>query len=360
MPPEPLYINGQKILPGTRTTLELPITRLYTHTPITMPVHIIRGHKPGPHLFVSAAIHGDEINGVEIIRRVIRSSTIKRLKGTLIAVPIVNVQGFLAHSRELPDQRDLNRVFPGSEKGSLAARLAHTFMEQIVGNCTHGIDLHTGARHRFNLPHIRANMHLPDTEAMAKAFGTPVILNADIRDGSLRQAATEEKIPTLLYEAGEALRFDEVSIRAGVRGVINVMRYLGMLAPSSSKKKKKKKTEPVIAESSAWVRAHTSGILRPMASLGARVGKGDVLGIISDPFGAQEYEVKSTYAGIVIGRTHLPMTYEGEALFHIARFEAMDDVAAQVEAFQATYQMEELHPGTATFNDESKTPSTEE
>ncbi|MAT65745.1 MAG: succinylglutamate desuccinylase [Gammaproteobacteria bacterium] len=348
---EPLNINGQSIAPGTRTTLELPITRLYTHTPITMPVQIVRGNKGGPHLFVSAAIHGDELNGVEIIRRVLRSAALRRLRGTLIAVPIVNVQGFLQHSRELPDQRDLNRVFPGSEKGSLAARLAHTFMEEIVGNATHGIDLHTGARHRFNLPHIRANMHLPDTEAMAKAFGTPVVLNSDIRDGSLRQAATEARIPALVYEAGEALRFDEVSIRAGVRGVINVMRFLGMLPPST-RRKKRPHAEPVIAESSAWVRAPGSGILRPLIGLGARVRKGDVLGIVSDPFGSQEREIKSTYAGIVIGRTHLPMAYEGEALFHIARFETVEDVAAQVEAFQATYQMEESHPGTATFNDE--------
>ncbi|EDN66333.1 Succinylglutamate desuccinylase/aspartoacylase [Beggiatoa sp. PS] len=231
-----LYINDTQIPPDSRILFDLPVADLYTHTPLSLPVQVINGKKKGPRLFVSAAIHGDELNGVEIIRRLLMRSALRKLQGTLIAIPIVNIYGLLNHSRYLPDRRDLNRSFPGSEQGSLAARLAHQFMTKIVAHCTHGIDLHTGALHRANLPQIRANLDVPETEDLARAFGVPVILNSTLRDGSLREAAAERGIPMLLYEAGEALRFDELSIRAGVRGIIAVMRTLGMLPPSRRKK----------------------------------------------------------------------------------------------------------------------------
>jgi len=327
-----LTINGVAVASGSRSTIDLPIAPLYTHAPLTMPVHVIRGRKAGPSLFVSAAIHGDEINGVEIIRRLLRLAALKRLRGTLIAVPIVNIHGFVSQSRYLPDRRDLNRSFPGSEKGSLAARLAHIFMNEIVGNCTHGIDLHTGALHRDNLPQIRANMDDPDTAALASAFGVPVILNANLRDGSLREAAAENGIPMLLYEGGEALRFDEVPIRAGVRGIVNVMRELDMLP--AAERRKRSHREPVVARSSSWVRAPISGILRRTARLGGRVGKDQPIGVISDPFGGVEVEVLAPYSGVVIGCTNLPLANEGEALFHVARFQFVAEAAGKVEAFQ--------------------------
>ncbi len=326
-----LIINGVKIQPGSRQTIDLPAGRLYTHTPMNVPVHIIRGKKDGPRLFVSAAIHGDEINGVEIIRRLLQLPALKRLKGTVIAVPIVNVLGFVHQSRYLPDRRDLNRSFPGSEKGSLGGRLAHLFMEEIVSKSTHGIDLHTGAIHRSNLPQIRANLNDPETEKLACAFNVPVIISSSLRDGSLREAADTHGIPMLLYEAGEALRFDEVSIRAGVKGIVNVMRTLGMLAPSKSKKSKI--IEPVMARSSSWVRAAGSGILRAMVPLGSRVKKDTLLGVISDPFGEKEIKVISNINGIVIGRTNLPLVNEGDAMFHIARFEQVGEAAAVVDEF---------------------------
>ena len=338
MSEELLTINGTSFKPGTRTTIDLPAGRLYTHTPMTIPVHVVTGKEPGPRLFISAAIHGDEINGVEIIRRLLKLPALKRLRGTLIAVPIVNVHGLINHSRYLPDRRDLNRSFPGSEKGSLAARLANTFMQEIVEKSTHGIDLHTGAMHRSNLPQVRANMDDEETNRLARAFEVPVIISSNLRDGSLREAAAECGIPMLLYEAGEALRFDEVSIRAGVKGIIRVMRALVMLPPS--RRKEGKKIEPVVARSSAWVRAPGSGILRAMMPLGARVKKDTLLGVVSDPFGAREVNITAPVSGIVIGKTQLPLVNEGNALYHIARFESAREAEATVDEFREEHEPE--------------------
>lgn len=330
----PFTINGCEVAPGRRMTIDMPVAKLYTHTSLAMPVHVINGKLGGPRLFISGAIHGDELNGVEIIRRLLNLPVLKRLRGTLVAIPIVNVHGFLERSRYLPDRRDLNRSFPGSESGSLASRVAHLFMEEIVAQCSHGIDLHTGGVHRSNLPQIRANLDDVETLRLAEAFGTPVLINANLRDGSLRQAAAEQGMPMLLYEAGEALRFDEVSIRAGVDGIIAVMRILGMLPQG---RRKKRCIVPVVARASAWVRAPESGILRAMASLGAQVEKGSLLGVVADPFGEQEYEIRSPWKGIIVGRSNLPLVHEGEALFHIARFQKIDAASASVEEFSVHF-----------------------
>jgi hypothetical protein len=328
-------IGGRAIGPGERTTVDLPVARLYTHAPIAMPVHVVRSRRPGATLFVSAAIHGDELNGVEIIRRLLRSRAMRRLRGTLVAIPIVNVHGFIDRSRYLPDRRDLNRCFPGSDHGSLAARLAHLFMTEIVERCTHGVDLHTGAIHRSILPQIRANLDDSETDRLARCFEVPVLLNDTVRDGSLRQAAAERGIPMLLYEAGEALRFDETSIRAGVRGIINVMRALDMLPTARGRKQPR---EPVVARASNWVRAPISGVFRAVLPLGAQVARNGLLGVVADPFGEREAEVTSPHDGIIIGRCNLPLANEGDALFNIARFTAVDDAAARVEAFHEYYQ----------------------
>ena len=329
----PLKINGQSIGPGERVTLELPLPQLYTHAPLTMSLRVIRGRRDGPRLFVSAAIHGDELNGIEIIRRVLRHSSLKSMRGTLIAIPIVNIYGVIHHSRYLPDRRDLNRSFPGSERGSMAARLAGLFMSEIVEQCTHGIDLHTGAINRANLPQVRAKLDDAETADLARAFGVPVVLNANLRDGSLRQTAAERGVRMLLYEAGEALRFDELGIRAGRRGVLNVMRHLGMLP--RSRRRRTAAAEPFVARSSSWVRAPESGVLRTTASLGARVERDDLLGLITDPFGDSEVQVRSPADAILIGRTNIPLVHEGEALFHLARFEDDEGVAESLETFQS-------------------------
>lgn len=328
---EPFRIAGVEVKPGQRTSIQMPVPSLYTHTQLEMPVHVVHGRKDGPVLFLSAALHGDEINGVEIIRRVLHTKSINRLRGTLVAIPVVNIFGFINQSRYLPDRRDLNRSFPGSESGSLAGRIAHLFLNEIVSLCTHGIDLHTGAIHRDNLPQVRAVLDDEETERMARAFTTPVILNTNIVEGSLREAVEKRGIPVIVYEAGEALRFDEVSIRAGVRGVVSVMRELGMLPRL---KRRGVLPEPIVARSSSWVRAPQSGILRMIKSLGSRVANGELLGIVSDPFGEKEENVVSPADGIIVGKTNIPLVNEGEALFHIARFKKPDSAAEKIEEFQ--------------------------
>ena len=338
-------IAGETIPPGSQAEVSLPIPSLYTHTPISCPVYVAHGKKPGPVLFLSGAIHGDEINGVEIIRRVLNRKSLQRIKGTLVAVPVVNMFGFIAQTRYLPDRRDLNRSFPGSEKGSLAARVAHLFLDEVVSKCTHGIDLHTAAIHRDNFPQVRANLDDPEIGLMARAFNAPVIINTTIAPGTLRNAAADLDIPVIVYEAGEALRFDEVAIRAGVKGVMAVMRELGMLAKSKAPARLRK---PYVARSSAWVRASKSGILRVNKSLGEKVMKNEALGVISDPFGAQDQEITATHEGLIIGRTNIPLVNEGEALFHIARFDDTPGVVEFVETFQ-----DEMDPAT------DSTPSTE-
>ncbi|MGD9388619.1 MAG: succinylglutamate desuccinylase/aspartoacylase family protein [Gammaproteobacteria bacterium] len=331
----PLEIGGVEVAPGQRRGIALPVGMLHTHVPVEMPVWIIHGRRPGPRLFISAAIHGDELNGIEIIRRV-RARALTGLRGSLLLVPVVNVFGLLQHTRYLPDRRDLNRSFPGSDRGSLAARLAHLFMREIVDRCTHGIDLHTGAVHRSNLPQVRAQLDDPATRELALAFGAPVVLDSRLRDGSLREAAAERGIPTLIYEAGEALRFDEMSIRLGVAGIVEVMRRLGMLRPRPAARARP--VQPVIADSSHWVRAPAGGILRTTVRLGQRVQAGELLGRVSDPFGSHELRVDALHEGIVIGRNSLPLVNEGDALFHVARVARPGEALAAVEAISGAFR----------------------
>jgi predicted deacylase len=309
-------IGGETVAPGKRRTIDIPISQLSIHVPVRMSAHVIHGARPGKTLFVSAAIHGDEIIGVEIIRRILTLPAIQRLRGTLIAVPIVNAYGFLHHSRYLPDRRDLNRSFPGSRTGSLAAQLAEAFMREIVVPADFGIDLHSAAIHRENLPQMRVSPDRADLHELALAFAPPVILPADIRPGSLRDAARGVNTDILLYEAGEALRFDEAAIRIGVGGVLRVMRKLGMLTTDSVKASKVK---PVEAQHSRWVRAPEGGILRHYKKCGDSVKKGAVMGIVSNPFGERETNVVAGISGLIIGRTRLPVVNRGDALFHIAR-----------------------------------------
>ena len=335
---DPIEIGGTMVRPGSRKLIDVSIPDLYAHTALTLPIRVIHGKKDGPRLFICAALHGDEINGVEIIRRILKLKSMTRIKGTVIAVPVVNVYGFINQTRYLPDRRDLNRSFPGSESGSMAARLSHVFLNEIASKSTHGIDLHTAAIHRDNLPQVRAYLDDDETGRMARSFCAPVILNTSLVEGSMRQALEKMGIPVIVYEAGEALRFNEVAIRAGVKGIINVMRELEMLPRL---KVKKAAIEPLLAKSSVWVRAPQSGILRNITSLGTVVEKNQLLGIIADPFGEKEAQVLATISGIVIGRSNIPLVNEGEALFHIARFREVDSIADTLDVFQ-----QEMDPDT--------------
>ncbi len=332
---EPFVLGSTTIQPGARVRVDLPLSLLSDHTPINLTAQVIHGRRPGPTLLINGAVHGDEVNGVEIIRRVLRHSLLKNLAGTLIAVPIVNVYGFLTNTRYLPDRRDLNRSFPGSPKGSLASRLAHLYMEEVVSKATHGIDLHTAAIHRSNFPQIRCDLSNPEIREMALNFGVPVVLNAALRDGSLRKAAINLGVPVLVYEAGEALRFDEVSIRAGVQGIIRVMGGLGMVR---QRRRDEAPANPVISRSSVWVRAPEGGILRVRAKLGARVHENDPLGAIASPFGDRELPIRCPIDGIVIGRNNLPNVNQGDGIYNIAHVDDAEAAASAIDTFQDDWE----------------------
>ena len=328
-----ITVGGVTVRPGQRQNVDLPIADLYTTTSLHMPLQVICGRQAGPTAFVSAAVHGDEINGVEIVRRLLKIKALQRLKGNLLLVPVVNVHGFLDRSRYLPDRRDLNRSFPGSPSGSIAARLAHTFTQEVAFRAEFGIDLHTGAIDRSNLPQIRVTRGDEEAARLARNFGAPVIVEARERDGSLRSAASKKDIPVLVYEAGEALRFDELSIKAGVRGILRVLRAQGMLP----RQREKDITGTVIATDTSWVRAPTSGVVTQRGALGRRVKKGDVLAVMSDPLGTLNEPVLSPSGGIIIGRSNLPLAHEGDALFNIARFESVKQAEDVVEDFATTH-----------------------
>lgn len=321
----PFKIGDFKIAAGTRKTVELPISVLANHTPINLPIHVIHGTKPGPVFFISSMVHGDEILGVEIVRRVVSHNALKDLAGTLLAVPIVNTFGFLNHSRYMPDRRDLNRSFPGSDRGSLASLLADLFMKEVVARAQYGIDLHTAALHRTNLPQIRIAPDEVELLKLAKIFAPPVILVSKLRDGTLRQCARDKGVKVLLYEAGEALRFDEEAIEIGVMGILRVLASLKMisLAPHSGVKH-----QTVISQSSTWLRAPEGGILRSSLPAGAHISKGEGVGEISNSLGDLSVPVVAEDDGIIIGRTNLPIVNRGDALFHVARMKKSELVQA--------------------------------
>ena len=307
-------IGNVRIRSGTTRSVALPITRLVTGAEVDLPVRVVHGREDGPTVWIDAAIHGDEAVGVEVVRQVIADLNPKTFRGTLIAIPIVNVLGFMAGDRYLPDRRDLNRSFPGSARGSLASRIAHLMMTEVVAKCEVGIDLHTGSDRRTNLPQIRADLEDPRTRWLAEAFAAPVMLHARIRDGSLRHAARERGATVLLYEAGEAWRLDDWAIDAGVAGVRRVLAALEMTDPVQEP------TPPPSVDCwrSGWVRARGTGILDVEVGLGQWVAKGEKLGGLFDSFGKRVRLVHSDRDGIIIGRTQAPLVNSGDAVIHIA------------------------------------------
>lgn len=330
---QPIFeFGGSTIAPGERVRVNLEAGRLYDRTVLSIPVEVVHGKTPGPTLFVSAAIHGDEILGVEVIRRLLLHPSIGELRGTLLAIPVVNVFGFNNKSRYLPDRRDLNRSFPGTPRGSLSSQVAHIFMEHVVKRCSHGIDLHTGAQHRVNLAQVRACLDDPETARLAHAFGAPVILNANVRDGSLRQATLELGIPILLYEGGEALRYDDAAARTGLSGIITVMQSIGMLPMTNTSEAPK---ESFAAKGSHWLRAPCAGILVGQHRLGASVKTGDMLAQVHDISGKETDIITAHTDGIVIGELLLPLVNRGDAVFHIATFDDLDSVSHRLDDMEA-------------------------
>jgi hypothetical protein len=310
---EPITVGGVTVKPGRKVQIDLPFARVVTGATESLPVKVINGRSAGPNIWLSAAIHGDELNGIQIIRRVIKDLDAKNLRGAVIAVPIVNPLGFIAQSRYLPDRRDLNRSFPGSDRGSTASRLAHLFMEQVVDHCSVGIDLHTASNHRINHPQIRANLDDAATLKLARAFGAPFSIHARLRDGSLRQAAVDRGKTMLLFEAGQAHRFDGDAVETGVVGVMRTLRAMGMVDARLPR------VGPTrLIRRTRWVRARRGGIADIEVALGERVVKGQPLASISDAFGMRPTQVKASETGWVIAHSLRPLVNSGDSLVHLA------------------------------------------
>lgn len=312
-PRESFAIGNVRVRAGSAKDVELPVTQLVTGGDVSLPVRVLHGREPGPVVWITGVIHGDEVLGVEVIRQALAGLSPRELRGTILAVPVVNVLGFMSGNRYLPDRRDLNRSFPGSARGSLASRIAHLLMTEVVSKCEVGIDLHTAADRRTNLPQIRADLDDPVTRSLAEAFGAPVMIHARLRDGSLRQAALDVGARVLLYEAGEIMRFDQEPIAVGVAGVRRVLAAMGMIDTPADVA-----VDCVESRSTGWVRARGTGILHLDVALGESVSAGDRLGRLSDTFGRHPRLVRADRAGIVIGLTRAPIVNAGDALVHIA------------------------------------------
>ena len=307
-----------KVNPGESRTEELNIAKLHNGTDLKIPVIISRGLEDGPCILLSAGIHGDETNGVEIVRQIIRNGYNIPQRGTIICMPVVNVFGFISQTRDFPDGRDLNRMFPGTKNGSLASRFAYSIMDEIEPHIDYCIDFHTGGAMRFNYSQIRLDIKNQETLELAKVFGTKFIIDAENRDKSFRDALTERGKKVLLFEGGKSLNLDRIVTQIGILGALRVMHHLNFRDFSKEISTFNYPTEKqVLVEKSTWVRAKESGMYRNKKRLGAKVSKGDVLGTISDPFGTFEIELTSPNDGYIICTNHAPIVYEGDAVVHI-------------------------------------------
>ncbi len=312
---EPFSFADQTIAPGTTKRIDVPVARLPTGNWVYLSVVVAHGSRRGPTIWLSGAVHGDELNGVVIVDEVIRTLKPKKLSGTVLAVPIVNAFGLIQGSRYLPDRRDLNRMFPGSKRGSLGSRLARLLTDLVITPAEFGLDFHTGSGGRTNLPQIRCNLDDPATATLARAFGTPVVIHSGLRDGSLRAHAASMGKPMLVFEGGEANRLDDTAISAGLAGAQRVMTFAGMTEVSSI-------TPPSQAteffRSSSWVRAGRSGFCRLSVQLGQSVVEGQSFGTVIDPATGKRAPLKSKTTGIVIGRATEGLITAGDAVIHVA------------------------------------------
>lgn len=309
-----LVIEKEQILPGENRVIDVQIARLTSGTWIHMPVYVYRSRKPGPVLLLIGGLHGDEVNGVEILRRLISEKTIENLeKGSIIAIPVLNIFGFLNFSRDVTEGKDVNRSFPGSAAGSLASRVAFRFTNDILPLADMGIDFHTGGGRRTNYPQIRCTFDDKKAVKLAEAFGAPYFLHSKLIPKSLRYQAAKMQLPFIVYEGGESLRFDEHAIQEGIKGTVRVLQSLGM------KKGKPEKSGSKVFAKSSWVRAKRSGMFRLLHKSGDKVPANKLLGLINDPFNQYEIKVYAPHAGYIIGHTNSPVVYQGDPLFHIAQ-----------------------------------------
>lgn len=311
--PETIIINGKQIDRGEKVMTKLVISKLPSGTIIEIPVYVFRSVHDGPVVLLMAGMHGDEVNGVEIMRRMLTKKMLYPLKGTIIAVPILNIYGFLNFSRDVPDGKDVNRSFPGNKEGSLASRVAHRFMKEVIPYVDYGVDFHTGGSSRTNYPQIRCLLSNPKNEELARAFAAPFIMNAAYRQGSLRKEASKFGKSILVYETGESLRFDEKGITTAIEGTYRLLHHLGMAASAPAPAE-----EPVICMKDIWLRAKNAGLFRTAIKCGDFVKKGQLIGTITDPYGEMEVRLNAPASGYIIGLNNMPIVNQGDALLHIA------------------------------------------
>ncbi len=330
-PRDGFALGGTEVAPGKRADIELPLAKLPHGATGTVPCTVVHGRRAGPRLWLSGAVHGDELTGIEVIRRVLQQTKPASLRGTLVCVPMVNIFGVTSGSRYLPDRRDLNRSFPGSDKGSLAGRLAQLLITEVIERCDFGVDIHSGSDHRHNLPQIRAGLSDARTAELAAAFGAPIMIDAHERSGSLRGEAAARGRAVLLYEGGPPHRYDEEAIAVGVHGVLRVMKHLSMItkAPAPA-------TPSLRSSRSRWSRAARGGLFLRTAPLGARVTQGEEVGRVVDAFGAVTARVKARVDGVIVGMRINPVVFQGDALVHVAEIDPAPGAPPPGEAAPAS------------------------
>ena len=312
--PDVMTLNGLSIKPGERVLTRLVISRLPSGTVIDIPVHVLRATAPGPVLLLMGGLHGDEVNGIETVRRLVRRELLLPQCGTVIAIPLLNIYGFLNFSREVPDGKDVNRSFPGNPRGSLASRVAHRFMREIMPLIDYGIDFHTGGASRANYPQLRCLLgEDAELDALARAFGAPFTLHGALRPGSLREAAYELGKRIIVFETGESMRLDEAGIEEALAGTLRVLHHLGMgpdVPPPSR--------PSIVCRRHTWLRARFAGLFRAHFALGQYIEKGQIYGSVADPYGQQSVRLECPVSGYIIGLNHMPVVNQGDALLHIA------------------------------------------
>ena len=307
-----VFIAGHQIQPGDFRQININIARLPSHTVIETPIYVSRAKEDGPILALTAGMHGDEINGMEIVRRILDSGLHKPKRGITVCMPIVNLYGFLNYSRDVPDGKDINRSFPGNKSGSLASRVAYNLMHEVVPFIDYGIDFHTGGAMRTNYPQVRSVLKDETNMELAQAFHAPFTIDAPFRPNSLRREAARKGKHVIVYEGGESLRFDQQAIEEGIAGTLRLMKFLGMIDTAPEPKEENK-----MIWSTSWVRAKHAGLFQPTVQCGQRVHKDDWIGTITDPFGEFKENIHAPENGYVVGLNNIPVINAGDALMLI-------------------------------------------
>lgn len=309
---QPITINGQEIAAGENKTVILNSYELHTKSSIKIPVHVIRAKKPGPTILFSAGMHGEETNGIEIVRKIVNRREVKELNcGTIIAIPVINIVSFLYSTRDLPDGRDLNRCFPGTKNGSLGSRIAYDLMKHIIPLIDFGVDFHTGGAKINNYPQIRCVFDFPENLALAEKFSAPLIIDSKYREGTLRKEAAKKNKPILVFEGGESMRFDYLSINEGINGCLRLMKAYKMVDSDIPN------NPHVKVQKDSWIRARASGLFHMNTNNGAHVRKDDLLGVICNPFGEVEHKILAPVDAYIVGTNNQPVVNEGDALIHL-------------------------------------------